>query len=135
VCVDDDPCTLEVCLDGTCNHQPIACDDFDICTKDTCVNGVCSHEPIPRCEGSSLKGSPIPNFIPVYLLTYFSLASDCKAIGSCSECENSGCAWLQCYRDTSALSNVTSFVINNSSGLHSFYTHTEAPVLQEAVDG
>ncbi len=42
------PCFLEgVCIEGTgCVDVPIDCDDLDPCTLDTCVVGTCQHAPI-----------------------------------------------------------------------------------------
>lgn len=44
-CNDDDPCTLDRCVNGECVFTPIDCDDGDPCTIDTCENGNCVHTP------------------------------------------------------------------------------------------
>lgn len=44
-CDDGDACTLEECLDGTCERRP-ACDDEIACTYDVCLTGgYCFHTP------------------------------------------------------------------------------------------
>lgn len=56
-CVDADVCTLDACVSGVCEHQPIAgccaadteCDDGDPCTADTCTNNACAHIYIAGC--------------------------------------------------------------------------------------
>lgn len=59
----------------------------------------------------------------------------CNSIGTCNDCEEtSGCSWLECTRDSSALSNVTTIVVNNATGLNSFYTYSSIPALEDIVD-
>jgi len=42
-CNDNNPCTLDSCLQtGACFHKPL-CDDNNNCTVDTCNNGVCTN--------------------------------------------------------------------------------------------
>ncbi len=69
-CNDDDPCTDDICLQGSCIHEPLldccqsimdSCDDGDICTVDYCSTAAlydplnpdgpsaCAHDPIPGC--------------------------------------------------------------------------------------
>jgi len=58
ICSDDDPCTIEVCLNGQCNHQPLSCDDLDICTQDECINGVCIHTSL-NCGNSKCSDDSV----------------------------------------------------------------------------
>lgn len=48
-CEDDDPCTINYCdpIEG-CVVEKIACDDENCCTLDECVDGTCVHT--PKCE-------------------------------------------------------------------------------------
>ncbi len=56
-CADVDACTTDVCVNGDCQHQPIAgccntdgqCDDGNACTLDSCANHACTHEVSPAC--------------------------------------------------------------------------------------
>jgi formylglycine-generating enzyme required for sulfatase activity len=44
-CDDGDPCTVDYCAQGTCQHKAnvASCDDGDACTSgDTCLDGVCT---------------------------------------------------------------------------------------------
>jgi subtilisin family serine protease len=43
-CDDNDPCTLDLIVDGACVHV-VRCDDGDPCTVDSCDNGICSYGP------------------------------------------------------------------------------------------
>jgi subtilisin family serine protease len=43
-CDDGDPCTLDACGEGVCDHTPMDCNDGDECTIDTCVEGNCVNE-------------------------------------------------------------------------------------------
>lgn len=62
-CVDDDPCTLDFCLDGySCVNVPFGiggscpcihdyqCDDGDNCNADACLGGWCHHEEGNICD-------------------------------------------------------------------------------------
>ncbi len=52
LCDDQVECTVDTCVEGSCQFQPsdMRCDDNDPCTADSCsVNGGCSHDPIPNC--------------------------------------------------------------------------------------
>jgi hypothetical protein len=43
-CTDNDDCTTDVCVNGTCVGTPISCDDGIACTTDSCVTGGgCQH--------------------------------------------------------------------------------------------
>lgn len=49
ICDDSNPCTMDVCGNPSCVHEPIeaVCDDADDCTiEDACLAGVCSGTPI-----------------------------------------------------------------------------------------
>jgi len=51
-CVDGNPCTDDVCADGSCANAPntAPCDDADPCTSnDTCAERVCRGLPIANC--------------------------------------------------------------------------------------
>ena len=58
-CDDGDPCTLDLCLDGTCAHDPDPaagccdtaqdCVDINPCTTETCVEGRCAFETAEDC--------------------------------------------------------------------------------------
>ncbi len=52
-CDDEDPCTANQCLNGSCVTTPICCendvecdDGDDLCTLDECSDGVCHHVPL-----------------------------------------------------------------------------------------
>lgn len=80
-CNDNNPCTTDSCVGGTCQNTPIAgccttdaqCDDGDPCTTDSCVSSACQHSPVPGCgpDGQvqppdagpppKLDGSPSPS--------------------------------------------------------------------------
>jgi hypothetical protein len=59
-CDDDDPCTVDICIVGTCEFvadescTPCVsdgdCDDGDTCTTDTCNDGACDYTPVPGCS-------------------------------------------------------------------------------------
>lgn len=58
-CDDNEPCTIDTCASGNCDHAPMACDDGVACTDDACVAGVCVFEPInTRCpdDGTFCNG-------------------------------------------------------------------------------
>jgi len=42
-CTDNNPCTVDQCLNGKCVSTAIPCDDGNACTTDSCVAGVCVH--------------------------------------------------------------------------------------------
>ncbi len=45
-CSDGDGCTEgDVCTDGVCGGNEVVCDDDDVCTADACVNGSCVFTP------------------------------------------------------------------------------------------
>ena len=48
-CDDGDPCTLDSCGPGGCDHAGFGCDDGDPCTVDVCDGGQCAAEPVV-CE-------------------------------------------------------------------------------------
>lgn len=50
-CNDNEPCTVDSCLNGTCSHSPMSCQDADLCTDNACVNGVCVSTPYPCDPG------------------------------------------------------------------------------------
>ena len=49
-CDDENDCTEELCVDGTCELVPVTdgaeCDDGNECTADMCANGVCEGTPV-----------------------------------------------------------------------------------------
>ncbi len=51
-CDDNDPCTVDSCLNGACQHTPKTCDDGNSCTIDSCdaMTGACHNDPDPRCN-------------------------------------------------------------------------------------
>lgn len=56
-CRDGNPCTEDLCVDGTCSHEPKAapCDDGLDCTvDDACEAGACAGSPAP--DGTSCRG-------------------------------------------------------------------------------
>lgn len=58
-CDDNEPCTIDTCDSGNCDHALMACDDGVACTDDACVAGVCAFEPInTRCpdDGTFCNG-------------------------------------------------------------------------------
>ncbi len=48
-CDDQDPCTLDACLNGECRHGAVSCDDQDLCTDDWCGEEGCGHTRKPGC--------------------------------------------------------------------------------------
>lgn len=49
LCNDGQECTAgDACSQGVCAGQPISCDDDNVCTEDSCVAGTCSNVPIPQ---------------------------------------------------------------------------------------
>src|SRR5262245_17582205 len=42
-CADGDLCTIDVCHDRSCVHQPLSCDDHNVCTAETCDPGSGCH--------------------------------------------------------------------------------------------
>jgi len=48
-CNDNDPCTTDMDIEGTCQNVPIDCDDMDPCTLDACVAGACAYEHTSGC--------------------------------------------------------------------------------------
>jgi hypothetical protein len=57
-CDDNDPCTIDTCVNFVCHHTPVAdpccgvnCDDGICETIDTCVNGICHHDLIDCDDG------------------------------------------------------------------------------------
>jgi hypothetical protein len=59
-CSDDgDPCTDDLCMNGTCAHVPVDgctvctddgdCDDGNPCTADSCAAAGCAHAPVSGC--------------------------------------------------------------------------------------
>jgi len=48
-CDDQDPCTIDSCKNGMCEHTPIDCDDHDLCTTDFCDQGTCVHRKREGC--------------------------------------------------------------------------------------
>jgi hypothetical protein len=106
---DENGCTADVCMEGTCTHVPLttgACDDSNTCTKkDQCQEGVCTGEPYPcddgldcttdSCNGDGTCEAPIlPGFCLVGNACY---AADDPAPASagCAYCapEASQAAW------------------------------------------
>ncbi|GJQ40472.1 MAG: hypothetical protein JETCAE02_28840 [Anaerolineaceae bacterium] len=51
-CDDGNPCTMDVCSRGECNHFPKNCDDHNVCTDDHCnpIDGSCYHTPSSYCD-------------------------------------------------------------------------------------
>lgn len=50
-CDDNDPCTIDSCdptldLPNSCVNTNVTCDDCLACTVDYCINGACEHDPI-----------------------------------------------------------------------------------------
>jgi hypothetical protein len=104
-CWDPNPCTIDLCFMGTCQHPPAtddaACDDGLFCTGlDTCQSGLCVHTGDPcgapgacnedadwcdcddgnPCTGSD-HGSPFGGCVGTPLSGTF-----------CGACDSSGCA-------------------------------------------
>jgi hypothetical protein len=52
-CDDEDPCTVDACVEGDCQSIAILCDDEDLCTVDACVQGACVFEPL-ACDDEDL---------------------------------------------------------------------------------
>ncbi len=47
-CDDGNPCTVgDACGATGCSGSPIVCDDGNCCTEDVCVSGTCTHNPVP----------------------------------------------------------------------------------------
>jgi hypothetical protein len=44
-CGDQDACTIDGCVGGSCAHQVLDCGDGDGCTDDQCVDTKCGHTP------------------------------------------------------------------------------------------
>lgn len=40
-CDDGDPCTIDGCVAGRCQNEPISCETDDSCTQASCVDGQC----------------------------------------------------------------------------------------------
>jgi len=59
-CEDDNPCTINTCVDHECQSTPILgcaacetstdCNDNDICTTNLCIDNICRFELIPGCS-------------------------------------------------------------------------------------
>lgn len=45
-CDDQNPCTIDDCVNGICSHVPVDCNDNNPCTDDDCVNGICQNIPV-----------------------------------------------------------------------------------------
>ena len=56
-CDDENPCTTDTCVDGTCVHTPKDCDDENPCTIDSCVDGQCVNTPVPA-PTAAFSGTP-----------------------------------------------------------------------------
>jgi hypothetical protein len=56
-CTDGNPCTTDICMNGSCMSGPMSCDDGNSCTMDTCMPAVgCTHmvnEGMPCEDGSA----------------------------------------------------------------------------------
>jgi len=52
-CDDADPCTLDVCENSVCRHDPKSCDDGNACTSDACVAGACQHSAADCDDGNA----------------------------------------------------------------------------------
>jgi len=54
-CDDDDLCTTDTCVDGSCLHDSLLCDDGDACTLDSCdpLIGACVSDP-DGCDDGDL---------------------------------------------------------------------------------
>ena len=49
-CSDASACTLDICEDLSCVHQPLNCDDNNSCTSDSCAADIgCQHVKVPGC--------------------------------------------------------------------------------------
>lgn len=65
-CDDGDPCTVDYCAQGTCQHKAnvASCDDGDACTSgDTCSEGACTAGPA-ACEVLIPQGSFLMGCVP-----------------------------------------------------------------------
>jgi len=79
-CNDDDFCTNDGCMDGTCWYQLVNCNDFDPCSTDSCaVDQGCVFTPIAGCKGCQID-------------------SDCDDGDACTTdlCGKEGAAPFQC---------------------------------------
>lgn len=65
-CNDNNPCTLDRCINGECVSTPIDCDDGDPCTIDTCVNGNCVHTPMVCDDGNPCTTDACVNGVCVF---------------------------------------------------------------------
>lgn len=87
-CPDADPCTLDLCASGTCEHRAMACDDGNVCTDDRCDpgTGMCTATPNAafcddglgcttgdRCASGACRGAAV------------SCGGDTCSTGSCDE--------------------------------------------------
>jgi hypothetical protein len=45
-CEDDDPCTVDRCVAGRCENEPMVCEATDACMEASCVNGMCVEAPM-----------------------------------------------------------------------------------------
>lgn len=53
ICNDNDACTTDTCVNGTCTYNAIDCNDSDPCTNDACVGGFCQYTPAV-CDDSDI---------------------------------------------------------------------------------
>ncbi len=49
-CTDGSACTLDLCENLACTHQPLDCDDNNFCTSESCDDDIgCLYEKVPGC--------------------------------------------------------------------------------------
>ncbi len=97
-CDDSDPCTVDDCLDGHCNNQPLACDDQDGCTRDMCdAEGQCRHEPACDAEATCVDNHCQCN--EGYLGDGFTCSETTCPDGRCSEDEDAATCPQDCDYD------------------------------------
>jgi len=95
-CVDDNPCTDDVCPDGTCVHSPNSdpCEDGDPCTLgDACAGGMCiAGFDAPICDDGLQCTSDA--CVPLVGCAYTPVEGACDDGDSCTggdHCVNSQC--------------------------------------------
>ncbi|MDZ4844985.1 MAG: T9SS type A sorting domain-containing protein, partial [Chitinophagales bacterium] len=109
-CSDNDPCTVDACVNGSCTHTGVICDDEDACTTDKCNNGTCSYSPENCHDGNDCTNDFCENgicqFVPINCSDSDECTTDNCDDGECyytpvscddnNSCTTDACANGQC---------------------------------------
>ena len=100
-CNDNNTCTTDTCVAGTCVFTPIAgcsntgcasaadCNDNNACTTDTCVANACVHTAVPGCGNTNCTGAADCN-------DGNACTTDTCVAGSCVHTAVPGCGGTGC---------------------------------------